>query len=222
MRTIIVSSYPNLRLLQLYGQTFSLSTISRSLISHFSRITFFRDFCFYFIPTCVLVQRAKCIYFFGYDRKHAINRNNCPKSLRKLFLLIIIIPCDNRFILLFFFRLLSRGAEKLFFLCHKSDNPWQRFKKKSVMIGQMTQLETTLERCLLKGEKCFNFQFTREIKRKFSFVSKKLSKFILLLNETFLSDSLSLSVVIWFHWQFKFANKEDTKKKRLRKKNSLI
>lgn len=139
-------------------------------------------FCFHFIPSRALVQRAK--YIFGYDRKHAINRNNCPKSLRKLFVLIIIILCDNRFILLF-----SEMLKGLFLLCHKSDDSWQKFKK-SVMMGQMIATWDKSRVCWLKKEKG---NFPAEMKQKFCFFwIKKLGEFISLLNETFPSPSCNL------------------------------
>lgn len=163
MRTIIVSSYPNLRLLQLYDQTFSLLASSHSLVSHFlvrTKMFFFFGICFYFMPSCALVQRKRK-YIFGDDRKHAINRNNCPKSLRKLFVLIITILCDNRFIWLFF--VFSRPSRHL--LCHKSDDSWRKFKK-SVMMGQtITTWDNSRVGVWKKIRKHFSFPTLRQIPR---------------------------------------------------------
>lgn len=96
-RTIIVSSTPNLRLLYSFmDKVFFFSTRkSPSIQRQLARGSFW--FCFCFIQLCFGAKR----FIFSGVTEAAINRNNCPKSLRKLFILIIIILCDNRFILLF-------------------------------------------------------------------------------------------------------------------------
>lgn len=130
-RTIIVSSTPNLRLLYSFMDKVFFSTRKSPSIQRQLAKGSFR-FCFCFIQLCFGAKR----FIFSGVSEAAINRNNCPKSLRKLFVLIIIILCDNRFILLFCSK---KMLASIYFAAPnaiKSGNSRQKTQK-SVMMGRM-------------------------------------------------------------------------------------